>query len=140
MSAMNPDLTPFKRHGGKIISYSGWSDPVVPPEDVIGYYASVTKQMGGAAKTAEFYRLFMAPGMGHCTGGPGPNNFDALAALEEWIEKGIPPEKMVATHSTSGKIDRSRPLCPYPLAARYKGTGSIDEAVNFACTAEPARK
>jgi Tannase and feruloyl esterase len=94
--------------------------------------------MGGLATTRDFYRFFTAPGMGHCAGGPGPNQFDAIGALEQWVEKGIAPDKLIATHSTNGKIDRTRPLCMYPLVARYKGTGSSDEAANFACVAAPA--
>ena len=94
--------------------------------------------MGGLAATRDFYRFFIAPGMGHCAGGPGPNQFDAIGALEQWVEKGMAPDKLIATHSTNGKVDRTRPLCMYPLVARYKGTGSIDEAANFACVAAPA--
>ena len=94
--------------------------------------------MGGLEKTREFYRFFLAPGMGHCGGGPGPNQFDHLTALEQWVEKGVAPDKMIATHSTGGKVDRTRPLCLYPQVARWKGTGSTDDAANFACVAEPA--
>jgi feruloyl esterase len=80
--------------------------------------------------------------MGHCAGGPGPNTFDALAALESWVEKGVAPNKLIASHSTAGKVDRTRPLCAYPLVARHTGKGSIDEAANFACVAPepPARR
>jgi feruloyl esterase len=108
----------------------------VPPQDTTLYYDAVVKTMGGLEKTREFFRLFTAPGMGHCSGGPGPNQFDAVTALEQWVEKGNAPEKMIATHSTAGKVDRSRPLCTYPMVARYKGTGSIDDAANFACVAD----
>ena len=94
--------------------------------------------MGGYDKTRDFFRLFMAPGMGHCAGGPGPNQFDALTALEQWVEKGVAPDTLIASHSTDGKVDRTRPLCPYPQVARYKGTGSIDEAANFTCAAPAA--
>ena len=100
--------------------------------------------MGGIEKTRDFYRFFIAPGMGHCAGGPGPNTFDALGALEQWVEKGAAPDKLVATHSTNGKVDRTRPLCMYPQVARWKGAGSSDEAANFACVSDtgaaPARK
>jgi feruloyl esterase len=81
--------------------------------------------------------------MGHCSGGPGPNQFDAVTALEQWVEKGVAPDKLLATHSTGGKVDRTRPLCPYPQVARYKGTGGIDEAASFGCVtpeAAPARR
>jgi feruloyl esterase len=138
MAAVDKDLTPFKKRGGKLLMYTGWSDPVVPPQDTVAYYDSVVKTMGGLEKTREFYRFFLAPGMGHCSGGPGPNQFDHLTALEQWVEKGVAPEKMIATHSTAGKVDRSRPLCVYPQVARWKGTGSTDEAANFACVIEPA--
>jgi pimeloyl-ACP methyl ester carboxylesterase len=86
-------------------------DPVVPPQDTAAYYEGVAKVMGGYDKTRDFYRLFTAPGMGHCSGGPGPNQFDALTALEQWVEKGVAPAQLLATHSTAGKVDRSRPLC-----------------------------
>jgi feruloyl esterase len=140
MAAVEKDLGPFKKHGGKLLMYTGWSDPVVPPQDTVAYYEGVVKTMGGLEKTREFYRFFIAPGMGHCSGGPGPNQFDHLAALEQWVEKGVAPVTMVATHSTAGKVDRTRPLCLYPQVARWKGTGSSDEAANFACVAPPAEK
>lgn len=138
MNATATDLSPFARRGGKLILYAGWADPIVPPGDTVAYYEAVTKTMGGAAKTAEFARLFVAPGMGHCGGGPGPNQFDALAALDRWVTKGEAPASLVATHATDGRVDRSRPLCPYPQVARYRGSGSMDEAASFACVA-PAR-
>ena len=78
-------------------------------------------------------RLFLAPGMGHCGGGEGPNVFDKVGALERWVEQGKAPDTLIASHSTDGKVDRTRPLCPYPQVARYKGTGSIDDAANFVC-------
>ena len=138
MAAVEKDLSPFKKRGGKLLMYTGWSDPVVPPQDTVAYYDAVVKTMGGLEKTREFYRFFLAPGMGHCSGGPGPNQFDHVTALEQWVEKGAAPEKMIATHSTAGKLDRTRPLCVYPLVARWKGTGSSDEAANFTCVAAPA--
>jgi feruloyl esterase len=78
-------------------------------------------------------RLFMVPGMGHCGGGEGPNTFDMMVPLEQWVEKGQAPARITASHSTNGTIDRTRPLCAYPQVARYTGTGSIDEAANFTC-------
>jgi feruloyl esterase len=136
MAAVDKDLTPFKKRGGKLLMYTGWADPVVPPQDTVAYYDGVAKAIGGLDKTREFYRFFLAPGMGHCSGGTGPNQFDMLSALEQWVEKGIAPERVVASHSTSGKIDRTRPLCVYPQVARWKGTGSTDEAANFSCVNE----
>jgi pimeloyl-ACP methyl ester carboxylesterase len=138
LPAVERDLTPFKKHGSKLIVYTGWADPVVPPQDTAAYYEAVAKTMGGYDKTRDFFRFFAAPGMGHCAGGPGPNQFDALAALENWVEKGIAPDKLIASHTSNGKVDRTRPLCPYPQVARWKGTGSIDEAANFSCVAADA--
>lgn len=138
LAAVNRDLTPFKKRGGKLIMYAGWMDPVVPPQDNAAYYEAVARTMGGYDRTKDFFRLFVAPGMGHCSGGPGPNTFDALTALEQWVEKGVAPDTLLATHSTGGKADRTRPLCPYPQVARYKGSGSIDEAASFSCAAPPA--
>ena len=137
MSAVERDLSPYKKSGGKLLMYTGWADPVVPPYDTVAYYDSVVKTMGGLEKTREFFRFFLAPGMGHCGGGPGPNQFDMLGALEQWVEKGVAPDRMIASRSTNGKVDRTRPLCLYPLVARHKGTGSTDEAANFSCVAAP---
>ena len=133
MNALDTNLTPFKSHGGKLVMYHGWADPVVPPEDGVRYYEAVEKRMGGPEKTTDFYRLFMVPGMGHCAGGPGPNQFDAVEALDTWVTKKQAPAQLIATHATQGKVDRTRPLCPYPQVARYKGTGDTNEAANFTC-------
>jgi feruloyl esterase len=89
--------------------------------------------MGGAAKTSNNIRLFLEPGMGHCGGGEGPNVFDKVGALEQWVEKDKAPDVMVASHLTNGKVERTRPLCPYPQVAQYSGSGSIDDAKNFVC-------
>ena len=91
--------------------------------------------MGGAAKASNSVRLFLEPGMGHCGGGEGPNVFDKVGALEQWVEHGKAPEMLNASHSIDGKVDRTRPLCRYPQVARYQGTGSIDDATNFVCSA-----
>lgn len=133
VNAMNPDLSAYKAQHGKLLMYQGWADPVVPPDGTILYYEAVQKAMGGARATADFARLFMVPGMGHCSGGAGPNSFDALGALDEWVTRGKAPEAMIASHATAGKVDRTRPLCPYPMTAHWKGTGSTDEAQNFVC-------
>ena len=82
------------------------------------------KTSGGLGNTTDFFRLFMAPGMGHCNGGPGPNVFDALSPLEQWVERGVAPETIRAAHVTNGAIDRTRPLCVYPLVASWNGTGA----------------
>jgi len=138
MAAVDTNLAPFKKRGGKLLMYTGWADPVVPPQDTVAYYEAVVQAMGGLAPTRDFYRFFMAPGMGHCAGGPGPNQFDAIGALEQWVEKGQAPNTLVASHSTGGVVDRTRPLCLYPQVARYKGAGSTDDAANFTCVAPPA--
>ena len=75
----------------------------------------------------------MVPGMQHCNGGPGPNTFDALGALVQWVENGVAPDSIMASHSTGGVVDRTRPLCPYPKVATYTGTGSINDGANFVC-------
>lgn len=128
-----PDIKPFLAHKGKLLLYHGWSDQLVPTETSISYYEEVAKKMGGVSKIDQQVRMFLAPGMGHCGGGDGPNSFDSLAALEQWVEAGKTPDKMIASHLTAGKIDRTRPLCAYPKVARYTGSGSIDEAANFVC-------
>jgi feruloyl esterase len=135
MNATDPNLKQFFAHKGKLLLYHGWADPNISPFSTIQYFRSVVDSMGGEKKTADSIRLFLEPGMGHCSGGEGPNKFDKVAAIENWVEKSIAPDKMIASHSTAGKVDRTRPLCPYPQVAKYKGTGSIDEAANFTCAA-----
>ena len=133
MNATDPNLKAFFAHDGKLLMYHGWSDPNVSPLNTIKYYKSVADTMGGASIVSNNVRLFMEPGMGHCGGGEGPNVFDKIGALEQWVEQKKAPEKMIASHSTDGKVDRTRPLCAYPQVAKYKGSGSIDDAANFAC-------
>lgn len=133
--AVDSNLSAFATRGGKLLMYHGWSDALIAPGASIDYYNGVVAAMGGAGKTSEWMRLFMAPGMGHCRGGDGPSTFDAIAALDEWVEKNRPPDRMIATQVTGGSVTRSRPLCPYPQLAAYTGTGSIDDAVNFVCKA-----
>jgi feruloyl esterase len=133
VNALNPDLKPFFSRGGKLLMYHGWADPQISPLNATTYYEQVVKAAGGAGKISGSYRLFMAPGMAHCGGGEGPNDFDKVGTLEQWVEKGKAPDQIVASHSKGGAVDRTRPLCPYPQVATYKGSGSIDEAANFAC-------
>jgi feruloyl esterase len=133
VNAIDPDLKKFEAHGGKIVMYHGWSDQLITPGNSVNYYASVVAAMGGERKTQEFLRLFMVPGMQHCQGGPGTNTFDALGALEQWRENNAPPDKIIASHSTKGAVDVTRPLCPHPLAAIYQGTGDTHDAANFTC-------
>jgi feruloyl esterase len=132
LSAVNPNLRPFFARGGKLITYHGWTDQQVMPGNSINYYKSVVATVG-EVKVDASYRLFMVPGMNHCGGGDGPNKFDMLGALELWREDGKAPETVIASHATDGKVDRTRPLCAYPEVAKYEGSGSTDEAANFAC-------
>jgi len=131
-NAIDPDLSAFSRRGGKLLLYHGWADQNFSALSTINYYKSVLDKMG-SVQTQEWLRLFLAPGMGHCGGGEGPNSFDAVAAIERWIENGEAPRQIIASHRTDGRVDRTRPLCPYPQVAKYKGSGSIDDATNFAC-------
>jgi feruloyl esterase len=135
MNATDPNMKAFFSRGGKIIMYHGWSDSNVPAVNTIKYYDQVAAHMGGASKAMEHVRLFMAPGMGHCRGGEGPDTFDKVKALETWVERGQAPARLEASHSTNGRVDRTRPLCAYPQVARYSGSGSIDDAANFVCKA-----
>lgn len=130
-NAINPNLTLFFANGGKLIIYHGWADQLIAPLNSVNYYHSVLKTVGAPAK--EDLRLFMIPGMQHCRGGEGPNDFDMMPAISQWTEGGKPPAEVIAAHKTKGTADRTRPLCPYPQIAKYKGAGSIDEAANFVC-------
>jgi feruloyl esterase len=128
---LNPQLTGFAQHGGKLLMYHGWADQQVAPGASIQFYESASRL--GPKPADGWIRLFMAPGMAHCAGGEGPSEFDALGALEHWVEQGSAPAQILAAHRTAGHVDRTRPLCPYPQVARYEGSGSIDDAANFAC-------
>jgi len=130
-----PDLNAFKEDGGKLLMYHGWSDERFSPVNTISYYESVIAKSSSRSSTDEWLRLFLAPGMAHCGGGEGPNLFDVVSALEQWVEYGKAPNQIVASFSTGGKVDRTRPLCPYPKVAKYKGDGSINDAANFVCGA-----
>lgn len=154
LNSIDPDLNPFKSHGGKMIQYVGWSDPIITPQNDINYHKSVAEVLGKKG-TAEFYRLFVVPGMGHCGGGPGANAFgqgvngpnpsdpadDILSALDRWVESSVAPESITATKyvnddPTQG-IAFQRPLCTYPKFARYKGTGAPTAASSFECVSGP---
>ena len=133
INATDPNLKAFFGHGGKILMYHGWTDQHIAPRNSITYYTSVANALGGATKVTDSMRLFMVPGMNHCAGGDGTDSFDGLTALEQWAEQGKAPDQIIASHSTNGVVDRTRPLCPYPQIGAYKGTGSTDEAANFVC-------
>jgi feruloyl esterase len=131
----NPDLSRFRRGGGKAVLWHGWADSGISPGDSILFYEKIQKANGGPERTAEFARLFMAPGVAHCGGGEGANQFDALGALEAWVEDGIAPQSILATRPASDAQPAiTRPLCPYPQVARWRGQGSTNDATNFACS------
>jgi feruloyl esterase len=129
VDAVNPDLSKYKKSGGKLLLTHGWSDTGITPETTIWYYDSVLSKMG--SNQSDWMRLFMAPGMGHCGGGPGVNSFDSIATLEQWVEKGVAPDTMMGI----GAQGLTRPLCPYPQFAAYKGSGDLKDAGNWACKA-----
>ena len=167
LNSTDPDLTPFKAHGGKIIHYVGWADAAIAPINSVSYYNSVRAELGSESdhgrseatlrEIQQFYRLFMVPGMAHCGGGDGPNAFgngtsngpvidadhDLLTALERWVEQDVAPERIIATHyvnndPTAG-VQFQRPLCPFPQVARYT-VGDPTKAESFRCVMdEPDR-
>ena len=131
---LDPHLAAFRKRGGKLLIYHGWADQQVAPGSSVEFYKSVLALSGDPLRASDWIRLFMAPGMAHCSGGEGPDTFDAINVMERWVEQGKAPSQIVAAHQTAGKVDRTRPLCPYPQVARYRGDGSIDDAKNFTCT------
>jgi feruloyl esterase len=133
VNAVNPDLRAFKARGGKLLMYHGWNDTAISPGNAIDYYTSVQKRMGG--KQDDFIRLFMAPGMNHCGGGVGPSQVNWMAVLERWREGGDEPDRITAHRVTNNRVDMTRPLCPYPQVAVYKGSGTTNDAANFVCRA-----
>lgn len=132
IEANDPDLSAFRDRGGKLLLYHGWADPGPAPENTIAYYEAVTDELGGSQDA--WMRLFLMPGVGHCGGGVGPDQADFLGALEAWRESGIAPDRIIATRRPrNGLNEMSRPLCRYPQVARYSGTGSTNDAMNFTC-------
>ena len=161
LNAMNPDLTKFRKRGGKLLMYHGWADPLIAPQSSIDYYTNVVRlenqNRATRGRTQDYFRLFMAPGMNHCYGGPGPHvfgnqysgnivvvdppvdnaHYHALRALMGWVERGRTPEQIIATKyvndTTTAGIAMQRPLCPYPKIAVYDGAGDVKTASSFAC-------
>jgi feruloyl esterase len=136
--ATSADLSAFKARGGKILMWHGWADGAIAATSSIGYYQSVAQFIGGREQTEDFFRLFLIPGVHHGGGGPGLSEFDALTALEDWVEKGQPPKKLTACRSTNGAIERCRPVFPYPIMARYNGKDDPKQADSF-MPYEPSR-
>lgn len=134
LNAINPDLTAFEKHGGKLLMYHGWNDQLITAQNSINYYQSVLSKMG--ANQSNWYRLFMMPGMMHCRGGPGPDQFSMMGIMERWRENNTPPDQITAMHVAQNRVDMTRPLCPYPQVAVYKGSGNPNDAGNFACRAQ----
>jgi feruloyl esterase len=134
LASSNFNLAPFFDRGGKLLMWHGWSDPQVTPQNSIIYYNSVLKSVGKNADNS--IALFMLPGVSHCQGGPGPDAFDKMSGIEAWVEQGRKPIRFIASHRSNGVVDRTRPLCPYGQVAKWKGTGSTDDAANFSCVAE----
>jgi len=132
VSATSTNLKPYVGRGAKLIIYHGWADQNVAPLSSVNYYNALIQVMGKKV-VEDSVRLYMAPGMGHCAGGEGPSVFDTLTPLEQWKEKGVAPKEIVASQIVNGNVIRTRPLCPYPQEAVYKGSGSTDQAENFVC-------
>lgn len=144
LNATSTDLSAFKAEGHKLILYHGWADWLVPPRESLNYYEDVmdanakdaaAEHRGALEETRSFFRLFMIPGMAHCGGGPGLNNVDVLAPLEQWVEHGVAPESLTARRDDHGSVKITRPVCAYPQVARYNGTGDAGKAENFTCSA-----
>ena len=156
LNATDANLQPFRGRGGKLILWHGWNDPAISALSTIGYYDKV-RATAGEVEAQSFVRLYLAPGVQHCAGGPGPDNFgaygwhagegaddpqhDMYLALEQWVEKGTAPGQLIATkfegQGAAARVAATRPLCPYPQTAKYRGSGETTEAKNFACVARP---
>ena len=137
MASENPDLTAFRNLGGKIVMWQGFADQLIMSEGSIVYYDAATNFMGGGyAQTQQFFRHFMAPGVGHCGGGTGPQPQNLFQSVVNWVEQGTAPDTILASKTLTGGGTQTRPLCPYPAFAKYVGSGSTDDAANFVCTAQ----
>ena len=153
ITAASADISKFINRGGKLLVYHGWADPLIPSQSSINYFNALVANDGhgfqqasfaadgnpALRRTQDYARLFMVPGMYHCSGGPGPNTFDALTPLVIWAETGVAPESLVATKfgdDTPPTAQMTRPLCVYPKVAKYNGSGSTSMAANFSCVAD----
>jgi feruloyl esterase len=153
LNADSADLSEFREHGGKLLMYHGWADPLIPSQSSINYFNALVAnghdgfehagfERGRNARlerTQSYARLFMVPGMYHCSGGPGPNVFDALTPLVTWVEGGVAPDTINAikfVNDTPPAVQMTRPLCVYPKVAKYNGSGSTSIAANFTCVAD----
>jgi len=133
MASDDPDLGAFRRRGGKVLMWHGWADPLIVPGGTIDYYKRMKRvNDGGYRKLQDFARLFMAPGVGHCAGGVGPQPQGLFDAVVDWVERGVAPDRILATR-TVDEHEETRPLCPYPAVARWNGEGSTADAANFVC-------
>jgi feruloyl esterase len=139
---VSTNLDAFTQRGGKLLMYHGWDDGTLSPLNSINYYSSIVEAMkdkrhlsinDAVNEESKSARLFLVPGMGQCGGGPGPDEFDPLSALDNWVENGATPEKIIASHRTNGATTFSRPLCPYPQEAQYLGSGDRTRAGSWAC-------
>ena len=154
LNADSTDLSEFRENGGKLVMYHGWADPLIPSQSSINYFNALVQNGGGfqparfddddpaLKETQKYARLFMVPGMFHCSGGPGPNVFDALTPLVKWVEQSTAPETITATKfvndTPSQGVAMTRPLCVYPKVAKYNGSGSSNIAANFTCVTDEA--
>jgi feruloyl esterase len=164
LNATSSDLRSFRASGGKLIQYHGWGDAAIPAPSSIEYYETVRAFLSkypdartpGAPPAEDFYRLFLVPGMAHCGGGAGANGFgnggataatrndperDIFTALERWVEQGVAPQRLVGTGRATDDPSKplTRPLCPYPQVAQYRGSGDVNDAANFTCAAPSSR-
>jgi len=135
MASDNPDLRAFNRRGGKLIMWHGWNDPLIMAGGSIDYYERVVDRIGNLKRTQQFARLFMASGVGHCAGGPGPQPQRPFDALVNWVEKGSAPDVLPAARTVQG-VAQTRPLCPYPSVAKWDGKGAVEDAASYSCANE----
>lgn len=141
LDANDPDLRPLRDGGGKLLVNHGASDADISPLSSINYFeqvvattASAESRTAALAETQDFFRLFLVPGMGHCSGGPGADRFDALTALEAWVENDIAPERIIASRDGADRdTEWTRPLCPYPEVARWDEVGDPNQADSWMC-------